>query len=160
MAAFSVKDNLYKRPNTNATILSSRRQRGAAAVEFTLIFMVLFLLFYGLVGYTMPLLLAATFQDLAASSLRDVVELRAYADEDMDYQARVVEQISRSWIPEKWRQPCPDYQGHFLDNGGAIWRVCVRIDDPTRIIPPLNLLGVSVPDLPGEIRGEAMIQLR
>ncbi len=139
--------------------MTPRSQQGAAAIEFTLVFIVLFLLFYGLVGYTIPLLLATTFQDLATNSLRDVVELRPYSDEDMDYKARVAAQVNRSWVPENWRQPCPDYQGHFLNNTGDIWRVCIQMDDPTRILPPLSLLGVSVPNLPKDIRAEAVIRL-
>ncbi|WP_416638718.1 TadE family protein [Pseudomonas sp. OHS18] len=52
---------------------SAYRQRGAAAVEFSIAFIIFFLILYGLVGYSIPFLLSATYQELATEALRDAI---------------------------------------------------------------------------------------
>lgn len=140
---------------------SAYRQRGAAAVEFSIAFIIFFLILYGLVGYSIPFLLGATYQELATEALRDAIrspDTRAPSPEQIAlYQQRVQQSVRNSWLPQAWAQPCEGYDG-FLKTG-AVWSVCVRHDDPESIMPPFSILGWKVPQLPDEIRGEAKIRL-
>ena len=138
-----------------------KRQRGAVAIEFSLAFIIFFLVFYGLVGYSLPFLLSATYQELATEALRDAINTpntRAPTAEQLLIQRQRVEQtVHNSWLPAAWAQPCSGYDGYLKT--GAVWSVCVRHGNPESIIPPISLLGWKVPQLPDEIRGEAQIRL-
>ncbi len=140
---------------------SAHKQRGAVAVEFSIAFIIFFLIFYGLVGYSIPFLLSATYQELATEALRDAIrspDTRAPTPEQQAlYQQRVLQTMRNSWLPEAWMQPCAGYDG-FLKTG-AQWSVCVRHDNPESIMPPFSIFGWKVPQLPSEIRGEATIRL-
>ena len=39
----------------------AKKQKGAAALEFAMVFMIFFAIFYGLVSYSLPLLLMQSF---------------------------------------------------------------------------------------------------
>ncbi len=140
---------------------SAYRQRGAAAVEFSIAFIIFFLILYGLIGYSVPFLLAATYQELATEALRDAVlspETRSPTPEQIVlHRQRVEQSIRNSWLPPAWAQPCQGYDGYLKT--GAVWSVCVRHDDPESIMPPFSIFGWKVPQLPDEIRGEAKIRL-
>lgn len=45
------------------------RQRGVASIEFAFVFIIIFALFYGMIGYFIPLLLSATYQGLSSEVL-------------------------------------------------------------------------------------------
>lgn len=140
---------------------SAHKQRGAVAVEFSIAFIIFFLIFYGLVGYSIPFLLGATYQELATEALRDAIrspDTRAPTPEQLAlHQQRVLQTMHNSWLPEAWTQTCTGYDG-FLKTG-AQWSVCVRHGNPESIMPPFSIFGWKVPQLPSEIRGEATIRL-
>ena len=43
-----------------------RKQKGAAAIEFALVFVIFFAVFYGMLSYSLPLLLMQSFHQAAA----------------------------------------------------------------------------------------------
>jgi len=140
---------------------SAYRQRGAAAVEFSIAFIIFFLILYGLVGYSIPFLLSATYQELATEALRDAIrspDTRAPTPEQLAlHEQRVQQSVRNSWLPQAWAQTCEGYDG-FLKTG-AVWSVCVRHGNPENIMPPFSIFGWKVPQLPEEIRGEAKVRL-
>ncbi|WP_242675179.1 TadE/TadG family type IV pilus assembly protein [Phytopseudomonas dryadis] len=144
-----------------AEMRSGRTQRGAVAIEFSIAFIILFMIFYGLVGYSIPFLLSATYQELATEALRDAVRsphTRAPTPEQLVlHQQRVQQSVRNAWLPEAWTQTCAGYDGYLKT--GAVWSVCVRHANPRAIMPPFSILGWEVPQLPSEIRGEAKIRL-
>ncbi|MCK9506646.1 MAG: hypothetical protein M0Q95_21020 [Porticoccaceae bacterium] len=129
------------------------RSRGAAAIEFSLIFMILLMLLYGIVGYFGPLLLAASYQQVASEALREAVTARYQPGEPRDLQQQVSDVIERSWLPPQWVHNCSDYPDPgFLRIDGGLWQVCLRHPSPRNIILPLPFV-----QLPNEIRGEATL---
>lgn len=141
-----------------------QRERGAASIEFTMVFIIFFLLFYGLVGYTLPLLLSASYQEIASEGLREAVDLYFIANQsngstEINIPSYVQQLIERSWIPAEWQETCPGYTEGYLDRQDGIWRVCLRYSDPESIIPPFRIFGWNIPALPDELRGEAVIRI-
>ena len=51
------------------------KQKGAAAIEFALVFVVFFAVFYGIVSYSLPLLLMQSFHHSTAEAVRRSVAL-------------------------------------------------------------------------------------
>lgn len=145
----------------SSTVCSPHTQRGAVAVEFSIAFIIFFMIFYGLVGYSIPFLLGATYQELATEALRDAIhspDTRSPTPQQLAlHQQRVLQTMRNSWLPQAWTQPCSGYDG-FLKTG-AVWSVCVRHASPESIMPPFSIFGWKVPQLPSEIRGEAKIRL-
>lgn len=154
--------------------LSANSQQGAAAIEFSLVFVILFVIFYGMVGYFIPFLLVSSYEEIAADALASAVrEPNYFAYEQMDVQqqqsylqarneitSRVVES---SWIPPRWREPCSGYGGRYLKvdtSSGIVWSTCLRNSTPNSILPTLSLMGWEIPSLPDEIRGEAQLRVR
>ncbi|MFA5496287.1 MAG: hypothetical protein WC247_16095 [Porticoccaceae bacterium] len=138
---------------------SPRKARGAAAIEFSLVFILLFVVFYGIAGYTVPLLLGISYEELAAEALREAVRVR-HLSTDADPLAEVQAIISDSWLPAAWAQPCADYPDGYLKIAGDVWSLCLGHGNPESIIPPFTLFDWQVPRLPDEIRGEASIRLQ
>jgi hypothetical protein len=140
------------------------RTRGAASIEFTMVFIIFFLLFYGLVGYTLPILLSSSYQEIASEGLREAVDLyfvpaEGNGAEEINIPGYVQQLVERSWLPSEWQETCPGYAEGFLDRQDGVWRVCLRYSDPESIIPPFRIFGWSIPALPDEIRGEAVIRI-
>jgi hypothetical protein len=134
--------------------------RGAVAIEFSLVFVLLFMLFYGIAGYFVPLLLGASYQQVAGDALREAVAMHFRPGEPIDLQAHVRQHIHRSSIPESWLHTCPGYPDNgFLRMDGAQWQVCLRHAEPASLIPPFRIFGWQVPQLPDDIRGEAAMRL-
>ena len=148
-----------------------KRQQGAASIEFVFIFVAFFMLFYGMVTLTFPLILSATYEELSAEGLREAVTLRSYqadaytatADRDQKeinaakIDAAVKQVVQSTWLPSKWVQFCDGYSSSFLKVNGSVWSVCIGHNNPSSILPKINLLGFDVVSLPDKIRGEAII---
>ena len=52
-----------------------RQQKGAIAIEFALVFVMFFAVFYGIVTYSLPLLLMQSFNQSTAEAVRQSVAL-------------------------------------------------------------------------------------
>ncbi|MNN16868.1 hypothetical protein D3C81_1300230 [compost metagenome] len=148
----------------------ARLQAGVVSIEFAVVFGIFFLLFYALIGYTLPLLLAATYQELSAEALREAIRHPDLLLTDPDeppgavviarQRERVSQVIGNSWLPAAWAQDCTNYPGGYLRVDGDIWSVCLRHASPGTLLPSISLFGWRVPQLPPEIRGEASIRIR
>lgn len=138
------------------------RQRGAASIEFAFMFVLVFMVFYGMVGYFIPLLLSATYHELSAEALRQAVSLQYASLEHAELQHQAKRVIQDSWLPAVWAQPCPGYgEDTFLKIAGNTWSTCIRHGNPSAILTPITLplLDLEWPPLPKEIRGETTIRL-
>ncbi len=146
-----------------ANLTHRKHQQGAAAVEFAAVFVLFFVLFYAVVGYMLPLLLSATYEEVAADALREAVRnpdvLVATAQTQATQQQRVRESIALLKLPDRWKSVCAG-RTDYLTVEGNLWSVCLRHPDPRSILPPLSLFGIDVPQLPDEIRGEARLLIR
>jgi Flp pilus assembly protein TadG len=146
---------------------SASRQRGAAAIEFALVFVIFFAIFYALVTYSLPLLMMQSFNNAAAEAVRRSVAISpvsaatpaAYASlVTTQAQAALTSQLS--WIPSAFgfnlaSDTAITFDGNLLK---------VRIDYPksklTQVMPVLTLPGIGdVPNLPTYLSAEASLQL-
>ncbi|MDQ7728168.1 TadE/TadG family type IV pilus assembly protein [Halomonas sp. SpR8] len=137
-------------------------QKGAISIEFAFSFVILLALFYGIVGYTMPLLMSASYQQLASDSLREgLVWKHNRQASDAETQAYVTAQIDAAWMPSAWAQPC-DGSVQFLtiDPSNGVWNVCLRHPAPNSILPPIKLMDIEFPKLPEQIVGSATLHTR
>ena len=82
-------------------------QRGAAAIEAALMFVIFFSLFYAIVSYSLPLLMVQAFNHAAASGARAgvAIEPAGFADTNSYIQSGVVPRVREvvgdtlSWLP-------------------------------------------------------------
>ncbi|MDY0206616.1 MAG: pilus assembly protein [Pseudomonas sp.] len=134
-----------------------KNQKGAASIEFVFVFIVFFMLFYGMVSLTFPLLLSATYEELSAEALREAITLRSHSTKSGEINLAVNSVIADSWLPNNWRQVCDGYGNSFFKKNGSEWSVCIAHNKPSSIIPQISLLGLDIIKLPETISGKAVI---
>lgn len=86
--------------------LGRRRQQGAVAIEFAVLFMVFFAVLYAIIAYSIPLLLTLTFNHLSAEATRESIKVDPAIGSSAYAQAvsKVVQDtVEHSWLPESWR---------------------------------------------------------
>lgn len=134
------------------------RQRGVASIEFAFVFIIIFAIFYGMIGYFIPLLLSASYQEIASEAVREAVLHNYDSGGPTKRQALAKEVVEESWLPPDWAQSCDGYPaGQYLKETDNELGACVRHASPSSIIPQIPLFGLQFPPLPDEIRGQAVI---
>lgn len=133
-------------------------QQGVASIEFAFVFVLVFMLFYGMVGYFVPLLLAASYQEIAGEAAREAV-LHNYDTGGPDLRSQLATDVVKdSWLPDVWVHSCKGYPADsYLKETPAELLACIRHAHPSSIVPQISLFGWSFPMLPEEIKGEATI---
>ena len=139
-----------------------RSQKGAAAIEFAAVFVIFFAIFYGVVSYSLPLLMVQSFNAAASEAVRRSVALSpsvANYSTLVRSQAEGVLQNQLSWMPGALNFGPSDYSVTF--NGTAL---TVSINYPktklARVLPSLTLPIIGeVPRLPAQLSAQASIQL-
>lgn len=134
------------------------KQQGVASIEFAFVFVLIFMLFYGMVGYFVPLLLNAAYHELSSETLRQAISLKYSTLEHEDIQLQANRVIEDSWLPDAWAHPCPGYEG-YLKIHGDTWSACVGHNNPSSILTPISLFGLDLVPLLDEIHGEATVLL-
>src|ERR1700712_3005936 len=79
-----------------------RKQKGAVAIEFALVFVLFFAVFYGIVSYSLPLLLMQSFNQSTAEAVRRSVAVDPSAPGyAATVQATAAAELNRqlAWIP-------------------------------------------------------------
>ncbi|MCL7462308.1 TadE/TadG family type IV pilus assembly protein [Pseudomonas sp. NW5] len=83
----------------------ARCQRGAVAIEFAALFALFFAILYGILAYSLPLLLQLSFKQITADAARRTVRVDP-ALEEGDYLRIVAREaaltVSNSWLPADW----------------------------------------------------------
>lgn len=137
-----------------------RRQKGAAAIEFALVFVLAFTVFYAMVSYAFPLLMLQTFNSASAQAVRAAVKADPLSD---DFEATVetlaTTEADRqlSYLPPMIRSRINVTAG--IEDGT---RVVVRIEYPNYnsnpVIPVITLpLIGQVPKVPDLLAAEASL---
>ncbi|KAB0496145.1 TadE/TadG family type IV pilus assembly protein [Pseudomonas moorei] len=139
-----------------------RKQKGAAAIEFALVFVIFFAVFYAIVTYSLPLLLMQSFNQSTAEAVRRSVALDPNTP---GYSAALIsvatQELTRqlAWIPAGLNfNVATDAAATYT--GGVLK---VTINYPTNklnaVIPFLNLPGIGqVPNLPATLTASASLQ--
>lgn len=158
---------------TREGLRSGRRQRGAAAVEFAVVFLVFFALFYGIVSYALAFMLMQGFSFAANEGARAAIAVDRLAySSDADYlengvKPRVREVVSDtlSWLPGKALAAAVGAGGSKVsvafDAQGAV-KVEITYPGYTAdpLIPVLSLPGMgAIPRLPENLTGVSVIGL-
>ena len=139
-----------------------RKQKGAVAIEFALVFVIFFAVFYGLVSYSLPLLLMQSFNQSTAEAVRRSVALDpSTANYDTAVRNIATTELTRqlAWIPAALNfNVATDASATYI--GGVL---TVTINYPTsklnQVLPFLVLPGIgSVPNLPATLTARSSVQ--
>lgn len=139
-----------------------RKQKGAVAIEFALVFIIFFAVFYGLVSYSLPLLLMQSFNQSTAEAVRRSVALDpSTANYDTAVRNIATTELTRqlAWIPAALNfNVATDASATYT--GGVL---TVTINYPTsklnQVLPFLVLPGIgSVPNLPATLSARSSLQ--
>lgn len=139
-----------------------RKQKGAVAIEFALVFIIFFAVFYGLVSYSLPLLLMQSFHQSTAEAVRRSVALDpSTANYDTAVRTVATTELTRqlAWIPAALNfNVATDASATYT--GGVL---TVTINYPTsklnQVLPFLVLPGIgSVPNLPATLTARSSLQ--
>jgi len=139
-----------------------RKQKGAVAIEFALVFVIFFAVFYGLVSYSLPLLLMQSFNESTAETVRRSVALDpASANYSTVITTTARTELGRqlAWLPAALNFNAAT-DSTITYTGGVL---TVTINYPTsklnQALPFLVLPGVgTVPRLPATLRASSSLQ--
>ena len=154
-----------------------RRQCGAVAVEFALVFPLLFLLMYGIVVYSYVFVLNSALNFAAQESAEAAVQVdptAANADSLRTTRARQTAAAVLNWLPVAQRdrvvgnggsavqvQFCPESAQEACppDGGGIIVTLVMPVTEPA-LFPRVTLpLVGAIPPLPVSLRAQAVARL-
>ncbi|MGE8152429.1 TadE/TadG family type IV pilus assembly protein [Pseudomonas vancouverensis] len=138
------------------------KQKGAAAIEFALVFIIFFGVFYGIISFSVPLLLMQSFNQSTAEAVRSSMALDPTTP---GYQAALLARAKSvlttqtQWIPAALNFNV-NTDASFDYTGGVL---TVRISYPSSkigaVIPFLNLPGIGqVPNLPANLIASSSLQ--
>ncbi|MDH4871378.1 pilus assembly protein [Pseudomonas sp. BN515] len=140
----------------------ARQQQGAAAIEFSLVFIIFFAIFYGVVSYCLPLLMLQSFNQASAEAVRRAVAVNPEAENFLalataEANASINQQLS--WLPSGVRAHLPAPAVSLT--GGVL---TVRVAYPYEahpVVPFLVLPGIGrVPQLPAELAAQASLKVQ
>ncbi|MDD5247402.1 MAG: pilus assembly protein [Rhodocyclaceae bacterium] len=154
---------------TQRTCRLRHRQRGAAGIEFALIFIPFFVIFYAIVSYSLAMLLMQGFTQAAEEGARAsiAVDPSAYSS-TADYAAKVqsvaVDRAAAalSWLPAGARRQVIDGQQIRAVLVGSVVSVTVTYPDYSTngLVPTLTLPVIgAVPRLPTNLVGAASLSI-
>lgn len=162
-----------------------KKQQGAVAIEFAALFVLFFSLLFGTVAYSLPVLLEISFRHISTEASRQILRVDPAAGNYAAVLSReVTNVINNSWLPEDWRtggcaapdsghawQPLPSHEGnpvfgHLAENNNErLLHVCLQRfynsqgkSEELAIIPPIQLLGITIPALPENEQGNIILR--
>jgi len=139
----------------------AKKQKGAAAIEFALVFVIFFAVLYGVVSYSLPLLLMQSFNNATSEAVRRSMAVDPTA---ANYQG-AVETLAKSvlseklsWVPSGVKGLVPDAK---FDLNTRILTASVTLprEGLSSIMPVLKLGVITVPDLPPNLTAQSSAQL-
>ena len=141
-----------------------RKQKGAVAIEFALVFSIFFAVFYGIVSYSIPLLLMQSFNEATAEAVRRSVALDPNTNNyptALVALANSVLQQQLSWVPNAFNITYGN--GNDAKAVYSAGVLTASVNYPTsklnQVIPFLVLPGVgSVPSLPVNLSAQSSLQ--
>lgn len=140
-----------------------RSQKGAVAIEFALVFIIFFAVFYGLVSYSLPLVMMQSFNQATAEAVRRSV---AVDPNTPNYSTVVLNTANAtltqqlSWIPPVFNLVVGvDTSSQYSATGLLTVRVDYPVSKLNQVMPVLVLPGVGpVPSLPSHLTATSSLQ--
>lgn len=146
-------------------------QQGAAAIEFSLVFLIFFTLFYAIVSYSIIFLLKTSFHHAANEGARSAISVdhQAFAN-DSAYQDALRLRVSATvgntlqWLPNKARDQVLGTNNSNVVVTYANNTLTVRVLYPNYIgnplIPLLTIPGIgAIYSTTGDLQGSAVMRL-
>lgn len=140
----------------------ARRQKGAAAIEFAAVFVIFFAVFYGLVSYSLPLLMMQSFNAAATEAVRRAVAIDpTSANYSTTVQTLAASTVTNqlNWMPTALAFDASNVSATYVDK---ILTVTITYPQAklTSVLPVLVLpLIGQVPNLPANLIAKASLQL-
>ena len=145
------------------TVMKTRlpkKQKGAAAIEFALVFVIFFAVLYGVLSYSLPLLLVQSFNNATAEAVRR--SMAVDPEPKATYKSKV-EELAKSVLKEKLAWVPSGVKGLAWDAqlNGNILTASVTLPSAglSSIMPVLKLGTITVPDLPTILKAESSVQI-
>ena len=137
-----------------------KKQKGAAAIEFALVFVIFFAVLYGVLSYSLPLLLVQSFNNATAEAVRRSMAVDPAA---ANYGA-VVETLAKSVLSEKLAWVPTAIRGSLVLTATYNAKILTaKVSLPatalSAIMPVLKLGIITVPDLPSDLVAQSSAQL-
>ena len=140
------------------------KQKGAAAIEFALVFGIFFAVFYGLISYSLPLLMLQSFNQAAAEGVRQAMSVDPVAagtayPTQVTTLAKTTAKNQLKWIPASFQFSDDLITANYTGN-----TLTVTIKYPTSrlysVFPALVLPVIgTVPNLPANLLVSSSLQL-
>ena len=140
-----------------------KKQKGAAAIEFALVFVIFFAVLYGVVSYSLPLLLVQSFNHATAEAVRR--SMAVDPSPEASYKSKVealatsVLTEKLSWVPTAVRGSLVPAATYNPTTKVLTASVSLPATALTSIMPVLKLGVITVPDLPANLKAESSAQL-
>ncbi|MCB5187292.1 pilus assembly protein [Methylobacillus caricis] len=156
----------------NLNLALKRKQSGAAAIEFAMLFMLFFTLFYALVTYAIVFLLQSSFVFAASEGARSAIAVdpmaygssAQYASEGVSSRVRNTVSGVLNWLPENIREHVLGTNNSKVVVDVAGNSVSVRVIyhnyGANPVIPILNIPGYGpMLPMPLNLQGNARVNL-
>ncbi|MCB5184481.1 pilus assembly protein [Methylobacillus gramineus] len=156
----------------NLNLAHKRQQSGAAAIEFAMLFMLFFTLFYALVTYSIVFLLQSSFVFAASEGARSAIAVdpmaysssALYANNGVSSRVRSTVSSSLTWMPQRIRDHVLGINNSKVVVEVAGNAVTVRVMylnyNTNPVIPILNIPGYGpMLPMPLNLQGNAWVSL-
>lgn len=141
-----------------------QKQKGAVAIEFALVFVIFFAVLYGVVSYSLPLLLMQSFNNSTAEAVRRSVAVDPTSLTDAAYKT-AVEKVATdvltdklSWVPNAVRGSVQKTAAYNISTKMLTVTVTLPSTALSSIMPVLKLPGITVPSLPDNLQAQSSLQ--
>ncbi|SDS24868.1 TadE/TadG family type IV pilus assembly protein [Pseudomonas granadensis] len=140
-----------------------KSQTGAVAIEFALVFIIFFAVFYGLVSYSLPLVMMQSFNQATAEAVRRSV---AVDPNTPNYSTVVINTANAtltqqlSWIPPVFNLVVGvDTSAQYSGTGLLTVQVSYPVSKLNQVMPFLLVPGIGpVPSLPSHLTATSSLQ--
>ena len=139
-----------------------KKQKGAAAIEFALVFVIFFAVLYGVLSYSLPLLLMQSFNNATAEAVRRSMAVDPAA---ANY-GSVVETLAKSvlsekltWVPAALKDSLAPAASYNDATKILTASVSLPAEALSSIMPVLKLGSITVPDLPANLMAQSSVKL-
>ncbi|MFP3516083.1 TadE/TadG family type IV pilus assembly protein [Pseudomonas sp. SIMBA_077] len=140
------------------------QQKGAVAIEFALVFVVFFAVLYGVISYSLPLLLVQSFNHSTAEAVRRSVAVDPTSLSDAAYK-KAVEDVATgvlneklSWVPSGIEGSIQKVAAYDPATKQLTVTVTLPADELSTLMPVLKLPGITVPSLPETLTAQSSLQ--
>jgi Flp pilus assembly protein TadG len=143
---------------------SRKAQKGAVAIEFALVFVIFFAVFYGLVSYSLPFMLMQTFNQATAEAIRRAVAV----DPTLPNYSTVVVSTANAALSQQFNLLLPSLNVVVGTDTTTVYdptqgTLTVSVNYPVsklnQVIPFLVLPGVgAVPSLPTNLSASSSLK--